>query len=178
MDERINLYKGRKREDAMKFSDVIKSVIIGFIVTCIVLTFVRISVVNGHSMDTTLADSQRLVVSRMSYLMSSPKRGDIVIASSDKLEVDYIIKRVIGVPGDTIELKNNEFYINGKKLQEDYIKEPMKNNDDEKWVLGKNEYFLCGDNRNNSLDSRVIGSITKKQIFGKVVFDLKHFKPI
>ena len=96
MNNRINLYKNRKREDAMKISDVVKSIVMGFIITCIILTMVRVSVVNGHSMDTTLYDTERLIVSRVSYLTKNPQRGDIVVASTDKLEVDYIIKRVVG----------------------------------------------------------------------------------
>lgn len=176
MNNRINLYKNRKREDAMKISDVVKSIVMGFIITCIVLTMVRVSVVNGHSMDTTLYDTERLIVSRVSYLTKNPQRGDIVVASTDKLEVDYIIKRVIGVPGDKVELKNNQFYINGEKLDESYIKEPMKNNENNTWELGEDEYFLCGDNRNNSLDCRVLGPLKKSDIFGKIVFNLSQFK--
>lgn len=176
MKTKIDIYKNRKREEPMKIVDILKCLIIGFVLSCLVLTFVRISVVNGPSMNDTLSNGQRLIVSRMSYVVNNPKRGDIVIAESDKLDVKYIIKRVIGVPGDTIELKHNKFYINGKKINEPYIKETMENNENQKWTLGKDEYFICGDNRNNSLDSRVIGSVNKSQIFGKVVFDLQHFK--
>lgn len=176
MGSKINVYKNRKREEPMKLFDILKCLIIGFVLSCLVLTFVRISVVNGHSMDNTLHDGQRLIVSRMSYIIKNPQKGQIVIADSDKLDVEYIIKRVIGTPGDTVEIKNNNFYINGKKINEPYIKEKMTGNIDKKWILGKDEYFLCGDNRNNSLDCRVIGPITKSQIFGKVVFDLENFK--
>lgn len=174
MGKKIDVYKNRKREEPMKIFDIIKCLLIGFVLSCIILTFVRISVVAGSSMDTTLHDGQRLIVSRMAYIKNNPKRGDIVIAKSDKLDVDYIIKRVIGLPGDTIEIKNNKLYINNEKINESYIKEKMINNEDNKWILGENEYFLCGDNRNNSLDSRVLGPFEKSQIFGKVVFDLRH----
>ena len=163
----------------MKIYDVFKSIAMGFIITCVVLTFVRVSVVTGHSMDSTLYDKQKLIVSRTAYTFDKePERGDIIVASSPKLEVEYIIKRIVGLPGETVEMRNNEIYINGQKLNEPYIKEPMINNEDNSWTLGENEYFICGDNRNNSLDSRVIGPIQKKQIFGKVVFDLDSFKLI
>lgn len=174
----IDVYKDRKREDPMKIKDLLKCLIIGFILSCIVLTLVRISVVNGSSMDSTLADGQRLIVSRLSYTFHDVHRGDIVIAESDKLDVDYIIKRVIGLPGETVEMKNNKIYINGHQIDETYIKEPMIGNKNQKWKLGQDEYFLCGDNRNDSLDSRYIGPVHKNQIFGKIVFDLKHMKPV
>ncbi len=174
MNNRINIYKNREREEKMKISDILKSAIMGFLITCLVLAFVRVSVVNGHSMDNTLQDGQRLIVSRM----SKPSRGDIVVASTDKLQVKYIIKRVIGMPGDTVELLNNKIYINGEKLDESYIKEPMIENEDQIWTLGEDEYFLCGDNRNASLDCRKLGPIEKKDIYGVIIFDLKHMKPI
>jgi len=177
-NNKINVYINRKREEPIKLFDVVKCLLIGFLLSCTVLTFVRISVVNGSSMENTFHNGQKLIVSRMSYVVSNPKRGDVVIVQSDKLDVDYIIKRVIGIPGDTIEIKNNELYINGTKKDEPYIKEKMTTNEDNTWILGKDEYFLCGDNRNNSLDCRVIGAINKSQIFGKVVFDLKHFQKI
>ena len=178
MERKINVYKNRKREEPMKIFDIVKCLIIGFVLSCLVLTFMRISVVNGESMEDTFHDGQRLIVSRMAYLKNNPKRGDIVIAESDKLDVDYIIKRVIGVPGDTIEMKNNKFYINGIEFHETYIKEPMIENKNNTWTLGEDEYLLCGDNRNNSLDWREIGPIKKSQIFGKIIFDLKHFKTV
>ena len=82
------------------------------------------------------------IVSKIVYLIKSPEKGDIVIAKTKKLNVEYIIKRVIGTPGDTIELKNNEFYVNGEKIDEPYIKEKMINTENQTWILGEDEYCI------------------------------------
>ena len=82
-NNKINVYINRKREEPIKLFDVVKCLLIGFLLSCTVLTFVRISVVNGSSMENTFHNGQKLIVSRMSYVVSNPKRGDVVIAQSD-----------------------------------------------------------------------------------------------
>lgn len=174
--DKIDVYKNRKRDDPVKVKDILRCIISGFICACIILTILRVSIVSGPSMENTLHDGQRLIVSKIVYLIKSPEKGDIVIAKTKKLNVEYIIKRVIGTPGDTIELKNNEFYVNGEKIDEPYIKEKMINTENQTWILDEDEYFICGDNRNNSTDSRIIGPLNKSEIYGKVIFDISHFK--
>lgn len=179
MSERIyNPYRNRKREEKMRFLDLLKTLLAGFIISCIVLAVARISVVNGHSMDPNLYDSEKLIVSRISYKIDNPQRGDIVVAEHKDIGVDFIIKRVIGLPGETVEIKNNKIYINDEELDESYIKEPMTGMKDKKWKLGDDEYFICGDNRNDSLDSRDVGPVHKDDIFGKAVFSLSDFTVI
>jgi len=82
----------------------------------------------------------------------------------------YWIKRVIGLPGDTIEIKSDKLYKNGKLLDEPYINEPMENNSDLKVVVPARHIFVMGDNRNNSEDSRVIGCVPYENIIGKLKF--------
>lgn len=149
--------------------ELVGPVLIAMLITVIVLTFIRLSIVRGCSMEPTMKDSQKLITLRTAYTFDQPKRGDIIIADGEKLGVEHIIKRVIGLPGETVEIRNNSFYIDGVKLPETYINEPMYGNDDQIWELGQDEYFICGDNRNWSADSRIIGPIFKSDIFGKVI---------
>lgn len=124
--------------------------------------FIRIS---GNSMDSTLANNEI----HFSQLHKEINKGDIVVANSDLLDM-IIVKRVIGIPGDTIQIKDNVMYVNDEEIEEDYIMEEMITEDIEPYTLKENEYFLCGDNRNHSTDSRVIGPVLKEDIIGVMLF--------
>lgn len=149
--------------------------------------------VEGHSMEPTLHDQERIYVSKLQHTFSSiPEYGDIVVIDSrverertfyddvmelpvcqfvlGKQERIYYIKRVIGKPGDVIELTDHKFYRNGVELNEPYIKEPLNYSASEKWVVPKDHIFVMGDNRNNSHDSRAIGFIPLDHNMGKKVF--------
>jgi len=133
------------------------------------------SLVDGHSMEPTFYGDDRLVVSRVNYLIGEPQRGDILVFNSlvpAEAEVGImLIKRVVGLPGDTVEIIDQEVYINGVKLDESYIKEPcqLSRCRDDMWELGEEEYFMMGDNRNNSRDSRRFGPVPLNKIVGQVV---------
>ncbi len=133
---------------------------------CIIFMFnFRIIQVSGNSMDTTLADKEF----HFAKLNKEIERNDIIVANSEVLDC-VIIKRVVGMPGDTIEIKDNVLYINGEAVVENYIKEEMVTNDLGPYTLQENEYFACGDNRNHSTDSRVLGPIFKQDIIGVMLF--------
>lgn len=148
--------------------------------------------VEGHSMDPTLQNDELLFVSKFVHTLSKdPNYDDIVIIDSQlekeetfKNEIlnialfaaltgnqkkDIYVKRVIGKPGDIIEIKDGYVYRNNNKLMEPYIKEPMNSFMEETWVVPKNHAFVMGDNRNNSKDSREIGPIPMDHILGKVL---------
>ncbi len=149
--------------------------------------------VEGHSMEPTLQDQERIYVSKLQHTFSAvPDYGDIVVIDSrverdrsfydDVLELPvfqfllgkqdriYYVKRVIGKPGDVIELVEHKFYRNGVELKEPYIKETVDNSTSEKWVVPENHLFVMGDNRNNSHDSRAIGFIPLDHNMGKKIF--------
>lgn len=139
-----------------------------FILVCIAcLIFIcnfRVIRVSGNSMDYTLADKQI----HLAKLTDDVTYNDIICANSDLLDC-VIIKRVIACPGDTIEIKDNQMYLNGELLEETYIKEAMDTQDIGPYTLKEDEYFCCGDNRNNSTDSRVLGPIKKSDLIGKMI---------
>ena len=170
---------------------LIKNVIYAIIFVCIIgalfifsTTFVSQRVdVNGNSMNPTLFNNDSLWLNKLTYHFQNPKRFDIVVIDTDLNGGEYIIKRIIGLPGDTIQIKNQKVYINGKRLQTDiYGKEPIEDAGTAAnlMVLGKNEYFVLGDNRNDSDDSRFpeVGVIKKNRIIGKTSFRLLPIKNI
>jgi signal peptidase I len=146
--------------------------------------------VDGHSMDPTLRDSQRLFVSKLSHTFSyMPDYGDIVIIDSrvnrertfmdDVMENPliqlltrdedriYYVKRVIGKPGDMLELTGGQLFRNGERLEESYIKEEMNAFVGGIWEVPEGHVFVMGDNRNHSDDSRSIGYIPLNHVLGK-----------
>lgn len=130
--------------------------------------------VDGPSMEPSFFTGQRIIVSRVSYLLGEPERGDIIVFESpDNPAADPpLIKRLIGLPGDTVEIRQLEVYVNGVPLNEPYfVNGPCtaSNCPDSSWTLGPDEYFVMGDNRNRSRDSRRFGPITREHIIGEAL---------
>lgn len=160
-----------------KYKDDIISILFGILIAFIATRFFAFTLVYGDSMLPTYKHGDYLFVNKIAYKFSEPKRGDVIVFKSNLPTQKYLIKRIIGVPGDVIEIKNNKLYINGKETDEKYIKEPMST-DDIKVIVGKDKYFVMGDNRNHSLDSRYteVGQIAKTNILGKVEFKIFNIK--
>ncbi len=134
----------------------------------------------GESMQNTLANDDELLINRFIYKMSNPKRFDVIAYSQNSSEHGYLtIKRIIGLPGEKIKIEDGKIWINGEELSEDISVEPMTTGGlaQDELLLEENEYFVLGDNRNNSEDSRFsnVGNIVKEDIIGKVWFRLKPF---
>lgn len=131
----------------------------------------RITMV-GDSMSPTLLAEDSIIVNNLSYRFSDPKRFDVIVFKQEGKEHSYYnIKRIIGLPGETVEIKDGEIYINGKLLEEKIAVEKMENGGlaSEGYTLEEDEYFVLGDNRNDSVDSRFIsfGTVLKSDIKGK-----------
>ena len=151
-----------------------------YVVIIIVVILIKIFIVapirvNGTSMIDTLEDKDIMILDKISYRFKEIKRFDIVVVD-DKEEL--IIKRVIGLPGEYIEYKDNKLYVNGKYVKENFNRKEMEDYSIEELVKTKvpeDTYFVLGDNRSNSKDSRIIGFIPKKQILGKTSLTIFPF---
>ncbi|MBU9727400.1 signal peptidase I [Lachnospiraceae bacterium ASD4241] len=131
----------------------------------------------GESMSPTLENGDTVLVNKLNYSITGPSRGDVVVFKPHGNEnTHYYIKRVVGLPGETVEIKEGKIYIDGEVLEEELETEPVQ----EAGVaaslvkLGEDEYFVLGDNRNNSEDSRSadVGDVLKKHMLGKAWFVL------
>lgn len=147
-------------------------IIIILVVTFLLVHFVgQRTTVNGISMYPTLNDGDSLIVDKISYQFSNPKRFDIVVFPFRYQKDTYYIKRVIGLPGETVQITDGVIYINGQPLEENYGWETIEKGGlaSEPITLGEEEYFLLGDNRNSSSDSREpsVGNVSKSSIIGK-----------
>lgn len=140
--------------------------------TWFVVTFVgQRTEVSGSSMETTLSDKDQLIVDKMTYRFRDPKRYDIVVFPYQYQDNTYYIKRIIELPGETVQILSGMVYIDGMRLDEHYGNEIMENPGiaEEPLTLGEDEYFVLGDNRNNSSDSRAsdVGLIHRKDLIGR-----------
>lgn len=141
-----------------------ENIVFLIILTAIIITrifFFSPIRVNGMSMHPTLQDKEFMILNKIS-LKQGINRFDIVVVQENN---KYIIKRVIGLPGESVMYKDNKLYINGKVIEDNYSK--TTTNDFDNVVLGENEYFVMGDNRAVSSDSRIIGPVNIKNIKGK-----------
>jgi signal peptidase I len=125
---------------------------------------------HAPSMEPTVLVGDRIVVDKSAYAFSEPKRGDLAIYRTTEFHQAIFMKRIVGMPGETIEIRNREVFINGRKVDEPYVPsmdEPSLRDSLAATVIPAGTYFLLGDNRDNSLDSRFIGPVRRQQLVGK-----------
>ncbi len=164
------------------FLDIIETLVIGVSLFLVIyLFFMQPHQVSGHSMEPTLMDKEYVLTDKVSYRTGSPRRGDIVVLHAPEAAncptgtgCDFI-KRVLGVPGETVEVKDNGIFINGTKLQESYIAGDVqtlagKYTESRSIVLSADQYFVVGDNRMHSSDSRAWGPVSLDNIVGRAFF--------
>ncbi len=141
-------------------------------ITFLIITFVgQRTHVSGESMENTLDDGDQLIVDKLTYRFHDPERFDIIVFPFRYKDNTYYIKRIIGLPGETVQIADGEIYINGEVLEESYGREVMQDAGlaAEPITLGDDEYFVLGDNRNYSSDSRdpSVALIHRKEIIGR-----------
>ena len=153
--------------------DFIKLIIVIIVILFLMIYVVSVTQVVGNSMNSTLENGDVLILNKFKYRFTDIKRGDII--SLEYADTKYLIKRVIGLPGDTISIRDMTLYINGELYVENYLDEGLEYDDFELSSLGydtipEDMYLVLGDNREDSLDSREIGLISKDEVIGKVSF--------
>lgn len=151
-------------------------VVFGAIFAVIYLFIAQFHKVSGLSMYPTMHDSDYLITEKVSYRFNQPKKGDIIVLKNPKDNSQDFIKRVIALPGDTIKVENNIVFVNNQPIPEKYLPSgtPTQSGafltEGTELKAGTNQYFVFGDNRNHSSDSREWGPITKEEIVGRAFF--------
>lgn len=126
------------------------------------------AIVDGPSMQPNFYTDDLIVVNRFVYYFGTPSRGDVIVLRNPvNAADDDLIKRIVGLPGETVEIKNGRVFINGVMLEEPYVKDFCRGFCDGTWYLGDDQYFILGDNRNNSMDSHSFGPINRSLIVGE-----------
>ncbi|MCM1039212.1 MAG: signal peptidase I [Roseburia sp.] len=178
----LHFYQKEKKINSALVKDIFEMIAGTFIVlfVAMALTYfagMRTSVV-GDSMEPALYNGQEILINRFIYRLSSPKRGDVVVfLPNGNQNTHYYVKRIVGLPGETLQITNGRLYINGEMLEEDDLYDKISDPGiaENEITLGNDEYFVLGDNRNSSEDSRSgnIGAVAKSTIIGKAWFHLK-----
>ena len=151
--------------------DTSKYILTMVVVIFIIMYVATVQQIIGSSMESKYKDQDIVILNKLHYRFFKIKRFDVVSLKYDGSK--YLIKRVIGLPGDNIEYKNNKLFINGKKIEEYFLDKETNTEDFSLTTLGyekipKDMYLVLGDNRENSLDSREIGLVKRKDILGKI----------
>lgn len=158
--------------------ELIKIVVISLVIIIPVRYFlIQPFYVKGASMEPNFFDHEYLIIDEISYRFNEPKRGDIIVFRYPKNPQEYFIKRLIGLPGEEVQIKEGKVFIyneenpDGIALEENYLEDGTRTYglSDKKTKLNENEYFMLGDNRNSSKDSRSFGPVNSSYITGKVL---------
>ncbi len=151
-------------------------VVFGAIFALIYLFVAQPHKVSGRSMDPTFKDGDYIFTDKVTYRLREPAKGDIIVLKNPRDESQDFIKRIMAVPGDTIKIETSSVFVNGQKLNEPYLPSGRPTPagsfllEGVEVKAGPNQYFVIGDNREHSSDSREWGAITKQEIIGKVFF--------
>ncbi len=147
--------------------DLIENILLALVVFLAINTLTARVRVDGYSMRPTLENGEYVRVNRMAYEFGDPQRGDIIVFHSPLNPREDFIKRIIGLPGDTIEIRNGQVFVNGYAIEEPYIQAAPAYRG--KWEVPAGHFFVLGDNRNDSSDSHAWGTLDTELVIGKAV---------
>jgi signal peptidase I len=179
-----------RKSETLAFLKELPFLIVGALIVAVLVKSFLIQVfwIPSGSMEDTLQIGDRVVVNKLSYRIGDPGRGDVVVFEPESLAEESLatkvsrnllesiglrtpesdlIKRVIGLPGETVEIQNNSIYIDGSPIDEPYLPVGLVMRDQGPWEVPDGHYFVMGDNRNSSNDSRVFGAIARSRIVGR-----------
>jgi signal peptidase I len=147
--------------------EVVEVLLLTFLIFWLVNSLVGRYRIDGNSMNPTLFNGEYLIINNFVYDLDEPQHGDVIVFKHPRNELN-LIKRVIGLPGDMVEITNGQVSVNGVALDEPYIEAPPSYNNS--WVVPDDQLFVLGDNRNNSSDSHSWGFLPKDLVLGKALF--------
>ena len=151
--------------------DVLEAGIMALVLFVLLQATIQNTVVEGQSMEPNLISGQRLLVNKLAYRLGEPARGDIVVIDSPRGTSEKLIKRIVGLPGETVELRGGRVYINGQLIEETYHP-AVGMRPYPPTIVPPGYYFLLGDNRDHSGDSRVWGSVPRDLIVGRALVSI------
>ncbi len=161
----------------------IKTIVISVVIAMVITAFIRPTLVKGYSMYPTLDEYDYLIINKIPYMLHEPERGDIVVFKSHLKTMEGkekdLIKRVIGIPGDAVQITDGKVFVNGQLLEESYINGNFTSGE-LLLEVPSDTLFVMGDNRENSLDSRdeKVGTVSIDTVRGKVLVRLFPFTKI
>jgi signal peptidase I len=156
------------------FFELLKTVLLALAIVLPIRFFIfEPFVVKGTSMEPNFHQGDYLIIDKLSFRFRPPQRGEVIIFNYPLNPKQRFIKRIIGLPGEKVQIKEGRVEINGKPLQERYLPENILTPGELEMTIPENQYFVLGDNRLSSLDSRQWGSLPRRNIVGRVLFDLR-----
>lgn len=151
----------------LTIKEILEVVVIAVVTVFIIRYFlIQPFLVSGASMEPNFSDGNYLLIDEVTYRFREPERGEVVVFRYPKDPSTFFIKRIIGLPGEKVVFKNGNVYINNIRLEEDYLSDALRSGDNLVITLKDDQYFVLGDNRSHSFDSRNWGPISKEHIIG------------
>ncbi len=172
------------RQFLLPLLEILEVVVVAAVSIYLVYTFIAQPFkVDGASMEPNFSTGDYLIVDEITYRFREPMRGEVVVLHNPTKSSEFFIKRIIGLPGEEVVISDNRVFIDGERLSEDYLPREARMSDTPPFQLDNDEYFVMGDNRENSFDSRNWGPLGRHQIVGTVrirfwpLGDLETYRP-
>lgn len=161
--ERVSLAENFGGSSVLR--DILETILLALILLLVLNTLTGRFQVRGFSMEPTLHEGQYLIISKVAYWIHPPERGDVIVFRPPNRPDEDYIKRIVGLPGEVIQIRDGSVWVDGSELEEPYITAPPRYTST--FQLAQGEYFVLGDNRNDSSDSHTWGVLPEENIVGK-----------